>query len=415
MRQIAHFTGFSDPPKGWAGWSPRAQIAPAFSIDPRGGRDGKGALKIAIGANSAQIGAWRTTVMGIKPNQPYRIAADCRCENIKYIGQCVSVRLHWQDKSGKRVREPDNATATSRDGDWRAIDYCVVSPENAFSLMLELEFRWSAGGSVMWDRIGVTELDELPKKLVRLATIHHRPRGTKSAAESVAAFWRIAQANAGERADLLCLPEGITVVGNGKKYVDVAEPIPGPTTQTIAALAKDVKSNIVAGIYERVGELVYNTAVLVSRTGELIGKYRKTHLPQEEVEGGITPGDSYPVFDTDIGRLGLIICWDLQFPEPSRAMAVQGAQILALPIWGGSETLAHARAIENHAFLVSSSYDMRSFVLDPMGRILAEATAQRPFALAEVDLIKPIYQPWLSDMRYRTWKERRADLAGRNV
>jgi predicted amidohydrolase len=104
------------------------------------------------------------------------------------------------------------------------------------------------------------------------------------------------------------------------------------------------------------------------------------------------------------------ICWDVQFPEPSRAMALGGAELVLVPIWGGNETLVKARAIENHFFLVTSSYDMKTFIVDPVGAVLAEATAEHPVALAEIDLDRKIVQPWLGDMKVRTWKERRPDI-----
>lgn len=155
---------------------------------------------------------------------------------------------------------------------------------------------------------------------------------------------------------------------------------------------------------------MYNTAVLIGRDGELAGRYRKTHLPREEWEIGITHGNEYPVFDTDFGRIGLMVCWDVQFPEPARALAAQGAELILLPIWGGNETLARARAIENHVFLVTSSYDMKTFVLDPLGEVMTEATAEKPIAFAEVHLDRKYPAPWLGDMRTRTWQERRVDI-----
>src|SRR5947199_8766488 len=91
-------------------------------------------------------------------------------------------------------------------------------------------------------------------------------------------------------------------------------------------------------------------------------------------------------------------------------MALQGAELVLLPIWGGSETLAKARAIENHLFVVTSSYDMKSFIVDPAGAVLSEATKEQPIALAEVHLDRQIFQTWLGDMKNRTWKERRADI-----
>jgi hypothetical protein len=88
----------------------------------------------------------------------------------------------------------------------------------------------------------------------------------------------------------------------------------------------------------------------------------------------------------------------------------QGAEMVLLPIWGGSDVLAQARAIENHVFLVSATYDMRSFVVDPAGKILAEATKEKPVATADLYLDRKIFQPWLGDMKNRTWKERRVDI-----
>jgi predicted amidohydrolase len=77
------------------------------------------------------------------------------------------------------------------------------------------------------------------------------------------------------------------------------------------------------------------------------GKYRKVCLPSEEIDGGITPGKDYPVFDTDFGRVGMMICWDRSYPEVARRLAAQGAEVLLMPIWGGQELLARSRTQEN--------------------------------------------------------------------
>ncbi|MBL8235399.1 MAG: carbon-nitrogen hydrolase family protein, partial [Bryobacterales bacterium] len=118
----------------------------------------------------------------------------------------------------------------------------------------------------------------------------------------------------------------------------------GPTTESLGKVAKQRKAYIVAGIYEREGGAIYNTAVLIDRAGEVAGKYRKVYLPREEVEGGLTPGAHFPVFSTDFGKLGLMICYDVFFSDPARHLTNQGAEIIAMPIWGGDEDLAKARA-----------------------------------------------------------------------
>lgn len=408
VKPVADFHGFASE-DGWTSWSPRSEIAPAFSIDRTGGRDGHGALKIEA-RNPREFGAWRRRVDGVVPGKTYRFTAYYRSRNVPREQQCISARLEWLDSKGGSVQPPDYVPDVGQEGGWNKIEYATQAPEGAAAVQIRLSLQWSPGGTVWWDGIRLDEESSQPGRTIRAVTIFHRPRSTASAAASVEEFCRLVRQCAAGKPDVICLPEGITVVGTGKSYAEVSEPVPGPTTEKLGSLAREVGAYIVAGIYERVGPVIYNTAVLIDRKGKLAGTYRKTHLPREEVEGGITPGDTYPVFKTDFGTVGLMICWDVQFPEPARAMALQGAELILLPIWGGSEVLARARAIENHVFLVTSSYDMKTFVVDPKGDVLAEATSSSPIATAELHLDRPILQPWLGNMKTRTWKERRPDI-----
>lgn len=393
----------------WVPWSPRAELAPRFTVAPKAGRTGGPALGITTREGS-DFGAWRTRVQGVTGGRTYRFSAWYRARNVAYPRRSIIARLEWLDAQGQPARPPDYALDVARQGPWTKVQYIAPTPTNARSVDLQLALGFAPKASVWWDAIQLAEDLAPPDRVVRALTVYHRPRNSRSPAESVEQFCRLVEAAATNPVDLVCLPEGITVVGTGKSYVEVSEPVPGPTTRRLGALARKLGAYVVAGLYERSGPRVFNTAVLIDRKGELAGSYRKTHLPREEWERGITPGDRYRVFDTDFGRLGILICWDLQFPEAARALALQGAEVICLPIWGGSEVLARARAIENCLFLVSATYDMRSFIVDPTGRVLAEATAQQPVATAALHLDRPIYQPWLGDMKTRTWKERRADL-----
>ena len=208
-----------------------------------------------------------------------------------------------------------------------------------------------------------------------------------------------------EKADIVCLPEGITLVGTTDDYMSASEPIPGPTTNYLGQIARKHNLYIVAGILEKKGDIVYNTAVLIDRNGDLAGKYRKVSLPQEEIDGGITPGNSFPVFDTDFGRIGLMICWDVTFPEPAKALAQNGAEIIFLPIWGGDVNLTKARAIENQVYVVSSTYDMITAVFDPEGKIVKQATDKNPVIVTELDLNKKTLWPWIGDLKSRISRE----------
>jgi len=410
FRDFTHAIATNNPALGWCPFSPRHEIAPRCSVDAQGGRTGRGALRIEAGGSAAAFGGWRRVVQDVVGGRTYRFTGWYRAEHVNHERRSITARLEWLDAKGNSVRPPDYAIDSGKEGSWTQVQYIAPVPDSARSVEVQLSLGFTAEGRVWWDDIQLVEEPNPPQRVVRAVTVFHRPRDMRSSAESVASFCRLIEEAALAKPDLICLPEGITVVGTGKSYADVSEPVPGPTTRTLGELAKKQRTYVVAGLYERSGEIVYNTAVLIGRSGELIGSYRKTHLPREEWEAGVTPGNAYPVFETDFGKVGLIICWDLQFPEPARAMALKGAEVLLLPIWGGSEVLARARAIENHVFLISSTYDMRSFIVDPTGAILAEATKDQPVASDELHLDRVIQQPWLGDMKTRTWKERRPDL-----
>jgi predicted amidohydrolase len=265
--------------------------------------------------------------------------------------------------------------------------------------------------TVWWDDVSLEQIPAPGPRQVRVASINYRPsKTTGSAAESVRLFLETIEQAVTGNTDLILLPEGITVVNTGKKYGDVAETIPGPATARLGEAARRRNTYIAAGIYEREGIAIYNTAVLIDRRGDVVGKYRKVYLPREEIEGGLTPGSDYPVFQTDFGKVGLMICWDVQYADPARALAVAGAEIVLMPIWGGNETLGKARAIENHLFLVSSGYDYPTYVVDPNGETLALAKQRGTAALATLDLNRRYDDNWLGNMRARFMKELRLDL-----
>jgi predicted amidohydrolase len=241
-----------------------------------------------------------------------------------------------------------------------------------------------------------------------------RPTDTGSPQESVRRFLEVIEKAVPSKTDVILLPEVINLVGTektGKKAVGVAEPVPGPTTERLAEVARLRRSYIAASLYEREGRAIYNTAVLIGRHGEVVGKYRKVYLPYDEPDDGVTPGSDYPVFQTDFGKVGMMICWDSAFADPARALALKGAEIILMPIWDGLQTLVKARGMENGVFLVTSSYGDPSFVQDPKGEILASTARQGAAAVATIDLNRRYDWGYnLGNMRLRYLKELRFDV-----
>ena len=224
------------------------------------------------------------------------------------------------------------------------------------------------------------------KGKVRLATVNCRPSGNKSIAENIEEFCAVAEEAGQKGADIVCLGEWITLIGMGSDYRAHSEPVPGSSTDRLGEVARKWKMYIVASVGEQDGEKIYNTAVLIDRQGKIAGKYHKVKVPDNEIKGGVTPGDSFPVFDTDFGRVGMMICWDLQFPEPARELAAQGAKVILLPIWGGDSTLARVRSAENRVYLVSCGYDIPSTIYGPGGELLALARERPGVATADVEI-----------------------------
>ncbi|HEY9488666.1 MAG TPA: carbon-nitrogen hydrolase family protein, partial [Chryseosolibacter sp.] len=279
------------------------------------------------------------------------------------------------------------------------------APKNAKTAKLELHYRWDADGTVNFGRTSFEKTALPEKRMVRLAAVHHRPRNSKSTEENLKAFSSLIDQAGAQKADIVCLPEGATIVGTQLDYVSGSEPVPGPTTKYLGEVARRNNLYVVAGLLEKDDDIVYNTAVLIDRKGNLAGKYRKTSLPREEIDGGVTPGNAFPVFDTDFGRIGIMICWDVSFPEPARALAQQGAEVILMPIWGGNVTLTQARAIENQVYVVSSTYDMITAVFDLEGNVIKEAKADKEVVIADVNLNEQKLWPWLGDFKNRIPRE----------
>jgi len=379
---------------GWRPYAVRDEIAPRSWTE----REASGTLVLALAGrgDDAVDGRWirEATVV---PGRDYGFRADCRAERVASPARSVLARIVWLDAKGAPLRPmeyPIVAPSPAPDG-WTAVAGVYRVPAEAQRARLELHLRWTAYGEVRWKDVDFREAAPPPARPVRLATVHHRPRNTASPQESRERFSGLVEQAAARGADIVCLPEGITAAGNGLSYAQAAEAVPGPTTAFLGELARRLRVWIVAGLYERSGERIYNTAVLVGRDGALAGRYRKMSLPDEEIDGGLTPGSDTPVFDTDFGRVGLMICWDSSYPEVARSLAARGAEVILMPIAGGVESLVQARAVENQVHVVASGYDFRSGIFDRRGERIADAKGDPDVLVAEVDLARPTVWPWI--------------------
>lgn len=383
----------------WKPWSPRPEIAPRTS------REG-GALVVEGGGNAGVCGGWVLDVPDVKPDAWYRLTARYKTKGFTHEPSQLFARLDWRGKDGRRTGQPEYGYQIKSDGAYTRLTIEAPAPKGALSVEIQLWIWKAPTGMAAWDQIQLQPVDSPPARLVKVAAIRLRPKGEDPVEKFVELTRKLVPAGT----DIILLPEGITVVGTPKKYAEVAETIPGPTTERLSVLAREKRAWIVAGIYEREGHLVFNTAVLIDRSGKYVGKYRKVYIPREEMEGGITPGDEYPVYQTDFGRVGMMICYDVFFADPARGLATNGAELILMPIWGGKETLARARAEENHVFIATSGYDYPAMIYDPVGETLARTEVDGTVAAATIDLAKRYDERWLGNMKARYFRELRTDV-----
>jgi N-carbamoylputrescine amidase len=285
-------------------------------------------------------------------------------------------------------------------------------------------------------------MDSFTIAVVQTAVGPDPAANTRAAQEQVRAA-----AKAG--AEVICLPElyrsEYFCQREDAALFDLAETVPGPSTQAFAPLARELGVVIIVPLFEkRAAGLYHNSAVIIDASGETAGLYRKMHIPDDPAyyeKFYFTPGDTgFKAFDTKFGRIGTLICWDQWYPEGARLTALQGASVLFFPTaigWHPHEkeqvgaaqrdawqTVQRGHAVANGCYVAAANrighevppgggagiqFWGSSFIADPQGQILAEASTDREqILLAEVDLER------IEDVR-RNWpflRDRRIDAYG---
>jgi predicted amidohydrolase len=394
---------------GWYGFTPRTESAPGVAVSERA--DGYALNIYGLGAPNA-YGGWKTRITGLQGGRYYRFRARALPLDIISLRESITIILRWRGSFGAEVA-PDYIWDFRRQADGTILfDRVIQTPNGTTVVDVELVLQWSPSGQVAFDQLSFTAVAPPPPRTVRVAAIYYRPSGAGSGYESVQQAARYAEEVAiTYRPDIMVLGEQLNVIGAPGSLDSKAETIPGPSTDVMAGVARAYGINIVFGMIERIDNLLYDAAVLLDRSGDITGKYHKVQLPLQEASTGVTPGNSVPVFNTDFGRVALLICHDTSFPEPAREAALQGAELLLVPIWGGKTALVRARAVENGIYLAASGYDYASEVVNPLGTVLARVSigSGPNVAVADIDLNLRFREKWLGDWRDISNKERRIE------
>jgi len=217
-----------------------------------------------------------------------------------------------------------------------------------------------------------------------------------------------------------------TVLGDTRyDYTELYDGVEGETVRRFSALAKRLGIFIVAGLLLTLEGEAYNCAVLFDRQGEVVGIHKKVHMPAGE-EKHVKAGDSFDVFKTELGNIGMLVCWDMQYPEAARELALGGADLICCPTLGWENIYGLSRAYENSVTIAAAMCAFSAYgptrvspscIVDNMGNIVASAEMGRVCQVtAEVDILKePLPQYGSTDfypshsMRKTRFSQRRPD------
>ncbi|HTL68856.1 MAG TPA: carbon-nitrogen hydrolase family protein [Lacunisphaera sp.] len=188
--------------------------------------------------------------------------------------------------------------------------------------------------------------------------------------------------------DLMVFPEFALASGDGASAAQAVS-LAGEVLDTLGAKAREHHTWIVAPMVLKEADRTSNAAVLVDRLGGVAGIFRKNHpIPDDKdvFEGGVTPGNGFPVFETDFGQLGILICWDMAYEDSWDRLGDAGAEIVALPSASPQTIRPSAEALRHHYYVVTSTPKNNATVFDPIGRPIAQVTDRPGVVVQQIDL-----------------------------
>ncbi|MCL2098983.1 MAG: carbon-nitrogen hydrolase family protein [Oscillospiraceae bacterium] len=370
----------------WTKWSPRPELSPEFFNE-------NNKLKISANNSANLYGKFISGEIRIS-SAAVVFEASFLCGNVKNEEKSVFALLNFYDNE-KTLLERSYADIITDPGGKKLYRKLSV-PENAAYVTIELGLRWSAGSFAEFNNISLKETEAGPQRLVKIATTYQEQKNAPE--ENLREMINVIEKAGAAGVDVILLSE-LVYESYCIEPIKAAQPIPGHLTGIIGKYAQKYNAYIIFSMNELDGGIIYNTAVIIDRGGKVCGKYRKIHLPLNEAEMGVTPGDCQHVFDLDFGRIGIIICYDQYFPESSRTLALMGAEIIFNPTQGEDELVQRAAARTNGVYVAVSGFGgpESSRIINPLGEVVSFVqNTEDGYAIMQADLCKRHFVRWMS-------------------
>jgi len=338
---------------------------------------------------------------GIVSGQSYLFSVTCLTFDLRHKKANLHVMLTWKNIDDQLVQRDYIEGRDTADG--MIFERVLNAPEGSASAAIELCFKWSETGYVHWTCGKFHETQPIVGRKCRVASAYADLPGGKE--NNLQAILNVIDKAAADKPDIICLGE--TVLSAGIPFLEAAVTIDGPEIMALGKKAKQYNMYIVVGLNLSEDGFYHNTAVLIDRSGEVCGIYRKIQVPLTEAESGYTPGNESCVFETDFGKIGMMICWDQGFSEIARRLNKNGAEILFVPTMWNAPLQARARAVENVSFVAVSARANDGpagedgkvcFVIDPVGTMIASCKGGEAYGycIADIDLDKEYKSHWFS-------------------
>jgi predicted amidohydrolase len=364
-------TNEAEVPAGWQLWAPRADLQP--QIDTVVTAAGESLTALA-GTGRLDTFGKLGQVVPAEAGQWLEARVTLRAEGIADLSRCSLCNLVWR-KEGRLIKE-QLLDRVQREGEWLTISQVYQCPEGADSCEIEIFLRHAPEGRLVIREASLATASPRPApRTARVAAVKLYPPSPSTPQRNRELFCELLDQAGAAGVDICCLPEACNRVALEATSQELAEPVEGESFQAYAACAKRWGMWVVACYNTMEEGTCYNTAVLINRQGELAGTYRKTHLHWPEYREGVTPGDDYPVFQTDFGTIGMMICYDSWFPEVARLLAYKGAEAIFFPVWGYDEILLRGRAVDNNTYIIAGCLGGAASIISSNGDMIARTTS----------------------------------------
>ena len=347
-----------------------------------------------------------------QPIQQWEVAATSgQCFRVEIRGaapeKAVAI-LEWCDghEENSTQRVPGafyRAFLTRAEKGWHGV---FTAPPETKSLRVLVEHWTHLGAPETGDyECECHEVEASAPREIRVAVAHNRAPQNATIESNIALMCEAIGEAGKQKVQLLCLTENFPDRTVNAPLADRALTPDDERLQPLFDAIRAANLYAVFTLHERTPQGVFIAAWLVSPQGEIIGRYNKCNLTLSELEAGLSPGHEVSVFDTPIGKIGILICWDAWFPESATELAKRGVEIVCFPLAGDGapahyEHVWRARALDNQVFWLASATDncspMPSRIIAPDGSVLAETKTPNTIITADINLNARVETYWLS-------------------